>query len=201
MPLLTTNVPVLDVGLLHDRPGDSAVTQSQVSFSGYVWNVVTDDVVLSNGDVVHRDVVRHPGAVAVIALDEDGHVVLVEQYRHPMMSRMWEAPAGLRDIDGEPALVTAQRELAEEAGLQAEQWTPLLELALTPGGSDEIISVFLAEDLSACEVADFVPEGEEAEIVVGRFPLQEVIEAVLAGRIRNATLACAVLALGLRNPR
>jgi ADP-ribose pyrophosphatase len=198
---LTTNVPVLDVGLLHDRPGDSAVTQSQVSFSGYVWNVVTDDVVLSNGDVVHRDVVRHPGAVAVIALDEDGHVVLVEQYRHPMMSRMWEAPAGLRDVDGEPALVTAQRELAEEAGLQAEQWTPLLELALTPGGSDEIISVFLAEDLSACEVADFVPEGEEAGIVVGRFPLQEVIEAVLAGRIRNATLACAVLALGLRNPR
>lgn len=198
---MTTNVPVLDVGLLHDRPGDSAVTQSQVSFSGYVWNVVTDDVVLSNGDVVHRDVVRHPGAVAVIALDEDGHVVLVEQYRHPMMSRMWEAPAGLRDVDGEPALVTAQRELAEEAGLQAEQWTPLLELALTPGGSDEIISVFLAEDLSACEVADFVPEGEEADIVVGRFPLQEVIEAVLAGRIRNATLACAVLALGLRNPR
>ena len=198
---MTTNVPVLDVGLLHDRPGDSAVTQSQVSFSGYVWNVVTDDVVLSNGDVVHRDVVRHPGAVAVIALDEDGHVVLVEQYRHPMMSRMWEAPAGLRDVDGEPALVTAQRELAEEAGLQAEQWTPLLELALTPGGSDEVISVFLAEDLSACEVADFVPEGEEAEIVVGRFPLQEVIEAVLAGRIRNATLACAVLALGLRNPR
>ena len=198
---MTTNVPVLDVGLLHDRPGDSAVTQSQVSFSGYVWNVVTDDVVLSNGDVVHRDVVRHPGAVAVIALDEDGHVVLVEQYRHPMISRMWEAPAGLRDVDGEPALVTAQRELAEEAGLQAEQWTPLLELALTPGGSDEIISVFLAEDLSACEVADFVPEGEEAEIVVGRFPLQEVIEAVLAGRIRNATLACAVLALGLRNPR
>ena len=198
---MTTNVPVLDVGLLHDRPGDSAVTQSQVSFSGYVWNVVTDDVVLSNGDVVHRDVVRHPGAVAVIALDEDGHVVLVEQYRHPMMSRMWEAPAGLRDVDGEPALVTAQRELAEEAGLQAEQWTPLLELALTPGGSDEIISVFLAEDLSACEVADFVPEGEEADIVVGRFPLQEVIEAVLAGRIRNATLACAVFALGLRNPR
>jgi 8-oxo-dGTP pyrophosphatase MutT (NUDIX family) len=198
---LTTNVPVLDVGLLHDRPGDSVVTQSQVSFSGYVWNVVTDDVVLSNGDVVQRDVVRHPGAVAVIALDEDGHVVLVEQYRHPMMSRMWEAPAGLRDVDGEPALVTAQRELAEEAGLQAEQWTPLLELALTPGGSDEIISVFLAEKLSACEVVDFVPEGEEADIVVGRFPLQEVIEAVLAGRIRNATLACAVLALGLRNPR
>jgi ADP-ribose pyrophosphatase len=76
-----------------------------------------------------------------------------------------------------------------------------LELALTPGGSDENIAVFLAEDLSTCEVADFVPEGEEADIVVGRFPLQEVIEAVLSGRIRNATLACAVLALGLRNPR
>jgi ADP-ribose pyrophosphatase len=198
---VNANVPVRDVGLLHDRPGDSTVTGSQVSFSGHVWNVVTDDVILSNGDVVQRDVVRHPGAVAVIALDEDSHVVLVEQYRHPMMARMWEAPAGLRDVDGEPALVTAQRELAEEAGLQAEQWTPLLELALTPGGSDEIIAVFLAEDLSTCEVADFVPEGEEADIVVGRFPLQEVIEAVLAGRIRNATLACAVLALGLRNPR
>jgi ADP-ribose pyrophosphatase len=198
---VNANVPVRDVGLLHDRPGDSTVTGSQVSFSGHVWNVVTDDVILSNGDVVQRDVVRHPGAVAVIALDEDSHVVLVEQYRHPMMARMWEAPAGLRDVDGEPALVTAQRELAEEAGLQAEQWTPLLELALTPGGSDEIIAVFLAEDLSTCEVADFVPEGEEADIVVGRFPLQEVIEAVLSGRIRNATLACAVLALGLRNPR
>lgn len=198
---MNANVPVRDVGLLHDRPGDSTVTGSKVSFSGHVWNVVTDDVILSNGDVVQRDVVRHPGAVAVIALDEDSHVVLVEQYRHPMMARMWEAPAGLRDVDGEPALVTAQRELAEEAGLQAEQWTPLLELALTPGGSDEIISVFLAEKLSTCEVADFVPEGEEADIVVGRFPLQEVIEAVLSGRIRNATLACAVLALGLRNPR
>ena len=198
---MNANVPVREVGLLHDRPGDSTVTGSQVSFSGHVWNVVTDDVILSNGDVVQRDVVRHPGAVAVIALDEDSHVVLVEQYRHPMMARMWEAPAGLRDVDGEPALVTAQRELAEEAGLQAEQWTPLLELALTPGGSDEIIAVFLAEDLSTCEVADFVPEGEEADIVVGRFPLQEVIEAVLSGRIRNATLACAVLALGLRNPR
>lgn len=197
---MNANVPVRDVGLLHDRPGDSTVTGSKVSFSGHVWNVVTDDVILSNGDVVQRDVVRHPGAVAVIALDEDSHVVLVEQYRHPMMARMWEAPAGLRDVDGEPALVTAQRELAEEAGLQAEQWTPLLELALTPGGSDEIIAVFLAEDLSTCEVADFVPEGEEADIVVGRFPLQEVIEAVLSGRIRNATLACAVLALGLRNP-
>jgi ADP-ribose pyrophosphatase len=198
---VNANVPVRDVGLLHDRPGDSTVTGSKVSFSGHVWNVVTDDVILSNGDVVQRDVVRHPGAVAVIALDEDSHVVLVEQYRHPMMARMWEAPAGLRDVDGEPALVTAQRELAEEAGLQAQQWTPLLELALTPGGSDEIIAVFLAEDLSTCEVADFVPEGEEADIVVGRFPLQEVIEAVLSGRIRNATLACAVLALGLRNPR
>lgn len=198
---MNANVPVRDVGLLHDRPGDSTVTGSKVSFSGHVWNVVTDDVILSNGDVVQRDVVRHPGAVAVIALDEDSHVVLVEQYRHPMMARMWEAPAGLRDVDGEPALVTAQRELAEEAGLQAQQWTPLLELALTPGGSDEIIAVFLAEDLSTCEVADFVPEGEEADIVVGRFPLQEVIEAVLSGRIRNATLACAVLALGLRNPR
>jgi ADP-ribose pyrophosphatase len=198
---VNANVPVREVGLLHDRPGDSTVTGSQVSFSGHVWNVVTDDVILSNGDVVQRDVVRHPGAVAVIALDEDSHVVLVEQYRHPMMARMWEAPAGLRDVYGEPALVTAQRELAEEAGLQAEQWTPLLELALTPGGSDEIIAVFLAEDLSTCEVADFVPEGEEADIVVGRFPLQEVIEAVLSGRIRNATLACAVLALGLRNPR
>jgi ADP-ribose pyrophosphatase len=198
---VNANVPVRDVGLLHDRPGDSTVTGSKVSFSGHVWNVVTDDVILSNGDVVQRDVVRHPGAVAVIALDEDSHVVLVEQYRHPMMARMWEAPAGLRDVYGEPALVTAQRELAEEAGLQAEQWTPLLELALTPGGSDEIIAVFLAEDLSTCEVADFVPEGEEADIVVGRFPLQEVIEAVLSGRIRNATLACAVLALGLRNPR
>ena len=198
---MNANVPVREVGLLHDRPGDSTVTGSKVSFSGHVWNVVTDDVILSNGDVVQRDVVRHPGAVAVIALDEDSHVVLVEQYRHPMMARMWEAPAGLRDVYGEPALVTAQRELAEEAGLQAQQWTPLLELALTPGGSDEIIAVFLAEDLSTCEVADFVPEGEEADIVVGRFPLQEVIEAVLSGRIRNATLACAVLALGLRNPR
>ena len=198
---MTTYVPVRDVGLLHDRPGDSTVTASQVSFSGHVWNVVTDDVVLSSGGTVQRDVVRHPGAVAVIALDDDDHVVLVEQYRHPMMARMWEAPAGLRDVDGEPALVTAQRELAEEAGLQAERWTPLLELALTPGGSDEVISVFLAEDLSTCEIADFVPEGEEADIVVGRFALHAVIEAVLAGQIRNATLACAVLALGLRNPR
>src|SRR5690348_15652462 len=99
------------------------------------------------GDSV-REVVRHIGAVAVVALDDEGNVVLLRQYRHPVGGYLWELPAGLRDADGEPPLETAQRELAEEVQLRAERWSLLTTTFSTPGFCDEQVLVYLAEGLS-----------------------------------------------------
>ena len=102
------------------------------------------------GDSV-RDIVRHPGAVAVVALDEQDRVVLVRQYRHAFAEHLWELPAGLRDADGEPPLETARRELAEEALLAAGQWSLLATNYSSPGFSDEVVLIYLAEGLTDAE--------------------------------------------------
>src|SRR4029453_8780722 len=95
-----------------------------------------------------REVVRHPGAVAVVAVDDWERVVLLRQYRHPVGGYLWELPAGLRDEDGEPPLETAKRELAEEVLLAAEQWSLLTTHYSSPGFCDELVLVYLAEGLS-----------------------------------------------------
>ncbi|HAM24699.1 MAG TPA: ADP-ribose pyrophosphatase [Actinobacteria bacterium] len=150
---------------------------------------------LGAAGTVVRDVVRHPGAAAVIALDERDRVVLVNQYRHPVGARLWEAPAGLVDREDEDPLQTAQRELAEEAGLRADLWFPLLTMALTPGGSDERIHLFLARGLSVADTEEFVPTGEESTMHSALVPLDDLVSAVLEGRIANATLVAGVLAV------
>jgi len=165
-------------------------------FEGAVWSVRTDTVDLGHAGVVDRDVVVHPGAVAVLALDEVDRVVVVRQYRHPVRSRLWELPAGLCDADGESMLDTARRELAEEAGLQAQRWATLLDLYPTPGGSDERIRIFLAQVVSEADTAGFAPTHEELDLEVARVALPDLMRAVLAGRVRNAALCAGVLALG-----
>ena len=103
------------------------------SFAGRVWDVVTEEVDLGDGGVVTRDFVEHTGAVAVLALDDEERVVLVQQYRHPVGAFEWELPAGLLDVDGEPAHLTAARELHEEADLVAGEWHLLLDHYASPG--------------------------------------------------------------------
>jgi len=199
---LDLTIPIRPVDELVDQVAPAQVLASDTVFTGKVWSVVTESVALADGALVTRDVVRHPGAVAVMALDDAQRLVLVQQYRHPVGARLWEAPAGLCDEAGEARHVAAARELAEEAGLAARDWHILLDLALTPGGSDERIRIFLARGLSSAPVPQgFVATGEEADMLLGRFDLDQVVVAVLEGRVGNAVLAAGALAVASSRDR
>jgi 8-oxo-dGTP pyrophosphatase MutT (NUDIX family) len=146
------------------------------------------------GDSV-REVVDHPGAVAVVALDDQDRVVMVRQYRHPVGAHLWELPAGLRDAHGEPPLETAKRELAEEAQLAADRWSLLTTTYSTPGFCDEMVLVYLAEGLTEAALPDgFVVEHEEADMTVERVPLGDAVQRVFDGDVRNGVAVIGLLA-------
>lgn len=169
------------------------VTESRPVYSGRVISVRVDKVRMSDGSVAERDVVEHPGAVAVVALDDQGQVVTVTQYRHPLKQRLVELPAGLLDVQGEPALLAAQRELAEEAGLAADEWHVLVDLFTSPGMCDEAVRIFLARGLHTSDHR-FEPEHEELELTVERRPLDELVTEALAGRLSNSLAVAGVMA-------
>ena len=177
---------------LADEPFSPPVTSSELVFEGRVWDVRRESVDYNGGEIV-RDFVDHTGAVGVLAMDDDGRVMLIRQYRHPVRTRDWEIPAGLLDVAGESKLAAAQRELAEEVDLGARTWNVLAEFFTSPGGSSELICVFLARDVHPV-THDFTREGEEADMEKRWVPLDEVVDAALAGRIRNAPLIIAALA-------
>jgi 8-oxo-dGTP pyrophosphatase MutT (NUDIX family) len=177
---------------LHDEPVDPEVLDSDLVYSGRVWDVRSDTVRYGDGEIV-RQYVDHPGAAAIVVVDDDQRVLLIQQYRHPIRHRDWEIPAGLLDIAGETPLQTAQRELIEEADLTARDWEPLLSIFTTPGGNDEVVHLFLARDLAPVGSAH-AREAEEADIRVEWIPLQDAVTGVLAGRLRNGILAVGVLA-------
>ena len=108
----------------------------------------TDRVRMPDGELARRDVLEHPGAVAVVALDDAGQVLLIRQYRHPVGHLLWEIPAGLRDVPGEPLRGTGERELLEETGYAARTWHVLTDCYTSPGISTERVTVFLARDLA-----------------------------------------------------
>ncbi|MEO6206189.1 MAG: NUDIX hydrolase [Mycobacteriales bacterium] len=168
------------------------VLSSEVVYSGGVMSLRRDDVAMPGDTHSVRDVVVHPGAVAVVALDEDNQMVLVRQYRHPVGRQLDELPAGLLDKAGEPAHETAARELAEEAGLAAAEWHVLVDVLTTPGMSDEAIRIYLARDLR--EVERDVQQHEEAEMTSFRRPLELVVAAVMTGEYENGLLVAGALA-------
>jgi 8-oxo-dGTP pyrophosphatase MutT (NUDIX family) len=187
------------------RPSESAlidesetptIVSTELDFKGRVWDV-RRDVFEYNGHELTRDYIDHPGAVAVLVIDDDGRVLLIQQYRHPIRSRDWEIPAGLLDIEGEDPLVAAQRELAEEVDLAATDWSHLVSFHSSPGGSNELITVFLARGIVAADSA-YQRTEEEADIVVRWVPIADVIEAVLSHDLKNSILAIAVLAAHAR---
>jgi ADP-ribose pyrophosphatase len=180
---------------LADRFEGRPVVSTEVAMEGLVWDVVRDRVDLGEAGEVTREYVRHPGAVAVAALDEQGRICLIQQYRHPVRAFEWEIPAGLLDVDGEPPHVAAARELHEEADLTAATWHVLADYVSSPGGLDEGLRVFLARDLAVVpDHEQHERDGEELGMPVRWVPLEEVRDAVLAGRVHNATLAIAALA-------
>ena len=104
------------------------VTSRTTKFEGYVWDVIREGITLDEGaEPFERDFLLHPGAVAVLALNDKNEVLLINQYRHPVRANLWEIPAGLLDIDGEDPVHAAARELAEETDLQAARWDTLME--------------------------------------------------------------------------
>lgn len=181
---------------LRDEPFEPEVLQSDLVYRGRVWDVRSDRVRYGDGEIV-RQYVDHTGAVAIVALDDEGRVLLIQQYRHPIRYRDWELPAGLLDVEGEAPLAAARRELAEEADLVAAHWEPLVSSWTTPGGNDEIIHVFLATGVSSADAAHD-REDEEADIRVAWVPLSDAVSAVLEGRMRNGILAIGVLAASQR---
>jgi ADP-ribose pyrophosphatase len=184
-----------------DRPAPRPVLEHTDLHHGKIWDLVSETVDLGESRVV-REFVDHPGAVAVIALDDQGRVLLIQQYRHPVRMELWEPPAGLRDVDGEPPHVTAARELEEEADLRAGTWHLLAQFRNSPGGSNEEILVYLARDVSEVPEAErFTREDEEAGIVPLWVPLDEAVDAVLAGRITSPSAAVGVLAAAASRDR
>ncbi|WP_141938060.1 NUDIX domain-containing protein [Microbacterium sp. SLBN-154] len=177
---------------LGDEPVTPHVASAERVYTGRVWNVQRD-VVRYAGDELVREYVAHPGAAAVVALDAEGRIIVIQQYRHPIRHRDWEIPAGLLDVEGEPPLQTAKRELAEEVDLVAERWEPLVSIFTTPGGNDEVVHLFLARGLSAAPEVHARGE-EEADIRVEWIALADVVDAVIAGRFRNGILATGALA-------
>jgi ADP-ribose pyrophosphatase len=177
---------------LRDEPFRPEIVSSEVAFDGKIWDV-RRDTFRYNGEEITREYVDHTGAVAVLALDDEGRVMLIRQYRHPVRHRDWEIPAGLLDVRGEDPLTAAQRELAEEADLQAGQWNVLTDVFTSPGGNDEAIRIYLARDVRPTGEA-FAREAEEADIEVAWVPLENAVDAVLEQRVHNAPLTIAVLA-------
>ncbi len=192
-----------DPGPISDQPDDSwPVSESEDLYRGGWVIALRADRIRPPGQPDAEDfrrlVLEHPGAVVVLALDDQRRVVCLRQYRHAVRRRLLELPAGLRDAGDESALLTAQRELREEVELEAEHWTPLLSTWSSPGYTDERMEIFLATGLRPSPRGDFEPEHEEAEMDVVRVPFDDLLAAVLDGRVADGPVVQAVLAARVR---
>ncbi|MFG2299057.1 NUDIX domain-containing protein [Streptomyces sp. NPDC048603] len=171
------------------------VLSSERPFQGAKTAVDSERVRMPDGAVARRDYQVHPGSVCVLALDEEGRILVLHQYRHPVRHRMWELPAGLLDVPGENPLHAAQRELYEEAHVKAGDWRVLVDLFTSPGGSNEAVRIFLAQDLAEAEGERYQAHGEELDMEVARVPLPELVRGAFAGDLANCALVTGVMAL------
>jgi ADP-ribose pyrophosphatase len=181
---------------IRDEAAQWPVVSSSEQFRGRLVTVRADKVRMPGSNVAEREVVVHPGAVAILALDDAGQVLLIRQYRHPVGRLLWEIPAGLRDVAGESLSNAARRELLEEAGYRARDWRVLADYYSSPGFTTERLRIFLARDLEFVPPGerDFVPEDEEAELVPAWLALDEAVRKVLAGELHNGATALGILA-------
>ncbi|PZG43846.1 NUDIX hydrolase [Spongiactinospora gelatinilytica] len=179
-----------------DSPEEWEVVASFDRFESKIISVRTDRVRMPLDDTADRDYVTHPGSVAVLALDEHERVLMLRQYRHPVRGMLWELPAGIRDVSGEPTWLTAARELAEEAAYRATTWHTLVDLYSSPGMTNERIRVFLARGLTEIPESerDFEHHHEEIGMPVVWVPLAEAVGKVQSGMIHNSPAVAGILA-------
>lgn len=183
--------------LLADRPASWPVTSSRDIHRDSWVVALRADTVSRPGhpeETFSRLVVEHPGAVVVLAVDDQERVLCLRQYRHTCAQEFVELPAGLRDAGEEPGVETARRELREEAELGAKHWQRLLSTFASAGITDEVHEIYLARGLTHAPRGDFALHHEEAEMETFWVPMAEVLDAVLEGRVREGPLAQAVLA-------
>ena len=188
---------------LVDRPECWPVHESEDIWRGGSPFAVRRDLVSVPGheETFWRLVVEHPGAVVVLAVDDDERALVLHQYRHPAGMRFLELPAGLLDQPGEDPLEAARRELREEAGLEAGEWVHLSSLHTSPGFSSAHIDIFLARELSQVGRGEFALEHEEADMTVHWVPVAQLVDAVLEQRATDGPLAVAVLTYTLTRDR
>lgn len=173
-------------------PHEYRTVASREVFDGRVVRLRVDTVAMPGGGTSDREICGHDDAVAVVALDEQGRIALLRQYRHAVADRLWELPAGLCDVSGEDPLGTARRELIEEAGLEAEHWRPVIEIVPSPGFSTERVHVYLATGLR--EVPRPEAHDEEADMEHTWLPLAEAAGMIFDGRIVNGIAVAGILA-------
>lgn len=168
------------------------VTDSELLVDAPILALRRDTVTMPGDTTAKREVVEHFGAVAVVAVDERDRIAMVEQYRHTVGRRLWELPAGILDFDGENELDTAKRELMEEAGLEAQDWSVLVDLVTSPGFAEEAVRVFLASGIGEMERPE--AEDEEADMDFAWVPLEDARAGVMDGRITNSIAIAGILA-------
>ena len=178
-----------------DRPESWPVLDGRVLAEGGITTYREDLVRMIDGTEARRQYTTHHGAVAVVALDGQGRMLTLRQYRHPVRRLLWELPAGLLDKPGEQPLEAAKRELYEEAHLQAAEWRVLVDYFNSSGTADEATRVFVARGISEADGEAFVREGEEAGIIARWVPLADMLERVLDGRVGTSSMAVSVPAL------
>lgn len=180
-----------------DQRASLSVSKRDVVFKGKIWDIVSETFQY-NGTPLVREFVAHPGAVAVIAQNENDEVLLIKQYRHPVREYLWEIPAGLLDVPGESRLEAAKRELLEETGYIADHWEELISFHTTPGGNDETITVFVANQVRH-QGHDLELEGEETDLELRWVPLADAVQSVLNSEMRSPSAGYGLMALALKN--
>jgi 8-oxo-dGDP phosphatase len=180
--------------MIEDAAESWPVVASEPLLKNWLISVRSDTVRLPDNNQAERTVVTHPGAVAILALDDAQRVLMIRQYRHPVGRELWEIPAGLRDVDGESLLQTAQRELLEETGYRASEWHTLIDYYSSPGYSTEELRIFLARGVELAGDSRFRRQAEEKYIVTDWVPLTEAMGFSLAGKLHSGPAIAGVLA-------
>lgn len=168
------------------------VVDSEILVESPILALRRDHVRMPGGRVAAREIVEHFGAVAIVALDGDGRVCLLTQWRQTATDRLLELPAGILDVADEDPLDAAKRELAEEAGVEAREWSLLTDIFTSPGFAEETVRIYLAEELSPVERGE--AEDEEADMTMRWVPLAEAVDLVLGGKVDNGIAVAGILA-------
>ena len=179
-----------------DQPVAQDIVASEVVFDGMIWNVVRERFDFA-GETLTREFVNHPGAVAVVAVNDVNQILMIRQYRHPVRQLLWEIPAGLLDVEGESEILAAERELLEETGYRAATMEPLIEFFTTPGGNSERIQIFKATNLEYVGRPE-IQEGEESELLIEWVDFEIALGSVLASEIKSPSASVGIMALALQ---